>query len=278
VEGPPAGSKNKSKVPVDVPPGFKSHIVEIRKGFDYLQGLATFAANNPDDKHDDPEPKEPTNNQGPDINANISNSEHPNSDNLADDDQKVGSGKRIVSLELENSDCPRRLRSRGHPPGSKIKSKVLADEAPGFKRHVVEIRKGSDIVQGLVRFATHNPDDKVDDPEPKALTNNQGPDINANISNSENPNPNYLPEEEQKVDGGKSSVSLELQIFGCTKRLRLRGRPVGLKNKSKVPAGVAPSFKNLEVEIWKGFDIVQCLATFAAKIQMTKPTTQSQSH
>jgi len=60
--------------------------------------------------------------------------------------------------------------------------------APSFKSHVVEIKKGSDIVQGLATFAAKNPDDKADDPEPKALANNQRPDIIASIPNSENPN------------------------------------------------------------------------------------------
>jgi len=69
--GRPAGSKNKSNVPADVAPGFKTHVVEIRKGYDTIQGLATFAANNPDDKADDPGPKALANSQGPDINANM---------------------------------------------------------------------------------------------------------------------------------------------------------------------------------------------------------------
>jgi len=56
--------------------------------------------------------------------------------------------------------------------------------------------KGFDIVQTLATFGANNPDDKVNDPEPKALANNQGPDINAYISNSENPNPDNLPENE----------------------------------------------------------------------------------
>jgi len=77
----------------------------------------------------------------------------------------------------------------------------------------------------LARFTPYNPDDKANDREPKALANNQGPDINANISNTENPNLDNLPEDEQKVHGGKSSVSLELENAGCTKRLRSRGRP-----------------------------------------------------
>ena len=72
-------------------------------------------------------------------------------------------------------------------------------------------------------FAANNPDDKVDDPEPKAIANNQGPEINANMSNSENPNLENLPEDEQKVGSGKSSVSLEPENSGCTKRLRSRG-------------------------------------------------------
>jgi len=65
-----------------------------------------------------------------------------------------------------------RLRSRGRPAGSKNKSKVLADVASGFKSHVIDIRKGSDIVQGLATFTANNPDDKADDPEPKAQANN----------------------------------------------------------------------------------------------------------
>jgi len=56
--GCPTRSKNKSKVLEDVALGFKSHVIEIGKGFDIVQGLATFAANNPDDKADDPQPKE----------------------------------------------------------------------------------------------------------------------------------------------------------------------------------------------------------------------------
>ena len=82
-----------------------------------------------------------------------------------------------------HSSCTKRLRLRGHPAGSKSKSEVPVDVALGFKSHVIEIRKGSDIVQGLATFAANNPDDKANDPEPKALANNQGPDINANISN-----------------------------------------------------------------------------------------------
>jgi len=57
LRGRPAGEKNKSKVSVDVAPSFKSHVVEIRKGSDIVQGLVTFTANNPDDKANDPEPK-----------------------------------------------------------------------------------------------------------------------------------------------------------------------------------------------------------------------------
>jgi len=38
--------------------------------------------------------------------------------------------------------------------------------------------------------------------------------MNGNISNSENPNPKNLTEDEQKVGGGKSSVSLEPENFG----------------------------------------------------------------
>jgi len=176
-------------------------------------------------------------NQGPNINANISNSENPNPDNLPKDEQKVGGGKSGVRLEPKYSGCKKRLRSRGHPAGSKNKSIVPADVAPGFKSHVIEIRKGSDIVQGWATFTASNPDDKADVPEPKALANNQGSDINANICNSENPNPDNLPEDEQKVGGGKSNVSLERGNYGCTKRLRSRGHPVGLKNKSKVSSG-----------------------------------------
>ena len=112
--------------------------------------------------------------------------------------------------------------SRGRPAGWKSKSKVPADVAPGFKSHVVESRKGSDIVQGLAKLAANNPDHKADDEEPKALANNQGPDMNANISNSENPNPDNLAGDEQKVDGGKSSVSLEPENSVCTKRLSSR--------------------------------------------------------
>jgi len=72
---------------------------------------------------------------------------------------------------------------KGRLVGSKNESKAPAHAAPGFKRHVVEIRKGSDAVQGLATFAANNLDDKADDAEPKAPANNQGPDINANISN-----------------------------------------------------------------------------------------------
>ena len=61
----------------------------------------------------------------------------------------------------------------------------------------------------MATFAANNPYDKANDPEPKALANNQRLDINANISNSENPNLDNLPKDEQKVGGGKSSVSLE---------------------------------------------------------------------
>jgi len=109
---------------------------------------------------------------------------------------------------------------------------------------VIEIRKGSDMVQGLATFAANNPDEKADDLVPKVLAYNQGPDINANISNSENSNPENLPEDEQKVSRGKNSVSLEPKKSGCTKRLRWRGRPAGSKNKSKVSANVAPGFKS----------------------------------
>jgi len=226
--------------------------------------LATFVANNPDDKADDPELKALANNQGSHINANNSNSESPNPDNLPEDDQKVGGGKRSVSLEPKNYGCTKRLRSRGHPAGSKNKSKVPAYVAPGFNSHVVEIRKGSDILKGLATFATNNPDYTADDPEPKALASNQRPDINANISNSENPNPDNLAGDEQKVDGGKSSVSLEPENSGCTKRLRSRDRPAGSKNKSKFLADVAPGFKSHVVEIRKGSDIVQGLDKYAA--------------
>ena len=71
--------------------------------------------------------------------------------------------------------------------------------APAFKSHVIEIRKGSNIAQGLATFAANTTDDKADAQEPKARAKNQGPDNNANISNSENPNPDNLPEDEQKV-------------------------------------------------------------------------------
>jgi len=172
--------------------------------------------------------------------------------------------KSSVSLEPENSGCTKRLRSRVRPAGSMNKSKAPADAAPGFKSHVVEIRKGSDIVQGLATFAANNPDDKANDLEPKALANNQGPDMNANISNSENPNPDNLPEDEQKVDCGKSSFSLEPENSGCTKRLRSRDRPAGSRNKSKVPGNVAHVFKSHVVEIRKESDIVEGFATFAA--------------
>jgi len=127
--------------------------------------LATFKANNLDDKADDPEPKATANNQGPEINANISNSENPNPDNLLEDEWKVGFGKSGVPLEPENSGCTMRLRSRGCLTGSKNKSKVPAGVAPGFKSHVFEIRKGSDIVQGLATFAANDLDDKANDPK-----------------------------------------------------------------------------------------------------------------
>jgi len=242
--GRPAGSKNKSNVPADVAPGFKSHVVEIRKGSDIVQGLATFAANNLDYKADDPEPKALANNQGPDINANISSSENPNPDNLPEDELKVGGGKSSVSLEHEKSGCTKLLRLRGRAGASKNKSKVPADVAPGFKSPVIEIRKGSDIVPGLATFAANNPDDKANDPEPKVLAKNHGPNIDANTSNSETPNPDNPPEDEQKIGGGKSSVPLEPEKSGCTKRLRSRGRLAGSKNKFKVPANVARGFKS----------------------------------
>jgi len=63
----------------------------------------------------------------------------------------------------------------------------------------------------LAVFAANNPKDKADDPEPKALANNQGPDIDANISNSENPNPDNPPEDEQKVAVGKAVFHLSLK-------------------------------------------------------------------
>jgi len=198
------------------------------------------------------------------MNANISNSKNHNPDNLAEDEQKVGDGKGSVSLEPKNSSCAKRLRSRGRPARLRNKSKVRVDVAPGFKSHVIEITKGSNIVQGLVRFTTKNPDDKADDPEPKALANNQGPVINANISNSKNPKLDNLPEDEQKVRDGKSSLSPEPENSGCTKRLRLRGCPAGSKNKSKVPVDVALGFKSHVVEIRKGSDISQGFATFIA--------------
>jgi len=226
--------------------------------------LATFAVNNPDDKADDPGPKALTNNQGLDINANMSNSENPNPDNPPEDERNVGSRKSSVSLDPENFGCIKRLRSRGCPAGLKNKFNVPADVAPGFKSHVVVIRKGSDTIQVLAAFAANNPDDKADDPEPEALANNQGLDINANISNSENPNPDNPPEDEQKVSGGKVSVLLEPENSGCIKRLRSRGRPAGSNNKSNVPANVAPTFKSHVVERRKGSDTVHGLSTFAA--------------
>ena len=61
----------------------------------------------------------------------------------------------------------------------------------------------------MATFSANNPDDKADNPEPKALANNQGPDIDANTSNSENPNPDNLLEDAEEVGGGKSSVSVE---------------------------------------------------------------------
>ena len=46
------------------------------------------------------------------------------------------------------------------------KSKVLADVALGLRSHVVAMRKGFDVVQGLDKFAANSPEDKTDDPEP----------------------------------------------------------------------------------------------------------------
>jgi len=130
----------------------------------------------------------------------------------------------------------------------------------------------------LATFIAKNPDDKADNPEPKALANNQGQDINANISNSENPNLDNLSDDEHEVGGGKRSISLEPENSDCTKRLRSWALQAGLKNKSKVPADVISSFKSHVIEIKKGSDIVQGWATFAANNLMTKPTTQSQRH
>jgi len=94
----------------------------------------------------------------------------------------------------------------------------------------------------------------------------------------ENRNPDNLPEDEQKVGGEKSSVSLEHENSGYTKSLGSRGRLTRSKNKSKVPSDVAPGFQSHVVEIRKRSDIVQGLATFVVTMQMTKPTTESQRH
>jgi len=226
-----------------VAPGFKSHVVEIRKWSDNVQGLATFASNNQDEKADYLEPKALANNKCTDINASMSNSENPNPDNLPEDEQKVGGWRSSVSLEPKNSGCAKRLRSRGRPAGSKNKSNIPADLAPSFKSHVFKIRKGSDIVQGLAIFAANNPDDKADDLEPKALANTQSPYINANISNLENPNPDSQPEDEQKVGDGKSSVSLEAENSGCTQRLRSRCRLAGSKKQIQSSSGCGTWFQ-----------------------------------
>jgi len=70
--------------------------------------------------------------------------------NLPEDEQKVGSGKSNVSLKPENSVYRKRLKSTVRPAGSNNKSKVPADVAPGFKSHVVEMRKGSDTRLGYI--------------------------------------------------------------------------------------------------------------------------------
>jgi len=63
----------------------------------------------------------------------------------------------------------------------------------------------------LATFTANNPDEKADDREPKALVNNEGPHINANISNSENPNPENLFEDEQKAAVGKAVLHSSLK-------------------------------------------------------------------
>jgi len=82
--------------------------------------------------------------------------------------RKSAMGKAVFHSSLRTTAAHKRLRSRGHPAGSKNKFKVPADVAPSFKSHVVQIGKGSDIVQGLATFAANNLDEKADDPEPKA--------------------------------------------------------------------------------------------------------------
>ena len=67
----------------------------------------------------------------------------------------------------------------------------------------------------MATFPANNLDDKADDPEPKALANNQGPDIDANTTNSENPNPDNLPEDEEEFGGGKSSVLVEPENYAA---------------------------------------------------------------
>jgi len=89
---------------------------------------------------------------------------------------------------------------------------------PWWDADVVNVKNPDQVPDPL----PNNPDDEADDLERKALANNQGANINTNISNSENPSPNNLPEDEQKVDGGKSSVSLEPENSVCTKRLSSR--------------------------------------------------------
>jgi len=120
----------------------------------------------------------------------------------------------------------------------KSKSEVPVDVAPGFKSHVVEISKGSNIVQGLATFTANNPDDKANDPEPKALEKNQRPGINASISNLENPIPDNLPEDEQKVGGWRSIVSLELH-----KEAEVEGPPCGIEEQIQSSSGCSTWFQ-----------------------------------
>ena len=63
---------------------------------------------------------------------------------------------------------------------------------PWWDGDVVNVQNSNPVPDPL----PNNLDDKTDDLEPKALANNQGPDSNANISNSENPNLDNLPEDE----------------------------------------------------------------------------------
>jgi len=114
--------------------------------------------------------------------------------------------------------------------------------APGFKGHVVEIRKGSDIVQGLAAFVSNNQDEKADYPETNALPNNQCTDINASMSNSENPNTDNLPERAE-------SRRLEKQSLTRAEKLRLRkeaeveGPPCGIEQQIQCSSGCSTWFQ-----------------------------------